>query len=82
LLDGQWVPTFQKAKYVFSRELNICDPSNNAHLPDEARDVFGDSVLPAIATEHGHVESMTDQLSDTLLIQRTPGRSPGPIMRA
>jgi glyoxylase-like metal-dependent hydrolase (beta-lactamase superfamily II) len=81
LLDGRWVPTFPNAKYVFSREeLDFWDPSKNAHLPEEPRNVFTDSVLPVIAAQQDHVVSMTDQLSDTLLIEPAPGHSPGHIM--
>lgn len=81
LVDGRWVPTFPNAKYVFSREeLSFWDPSKNPHLPQEPRDVFTDSMLPVIAANQAHVVSMTDQLSDTLLIEPTPGHSPGHIM--
>jgi glyoxylase-like metal-dependent hydrolase (beta-lactamase superfamily II) len=81
LLDGRWVPTFPNAKYVFSREeLNFWDPTKNPHLPGEPQDVFRDSVLPVIAAKQDQVVSMTDQLSDSLLIEPTPGHSPGQIM--
>ena len=81
LLDGRWVPTFPNAKYVFSsEELNFWDPSKNPHLPEEPRAVFADSVLPVIAAKQAHVVNMTDQLSDILLIEPTPGHSPGHIM--
>lgn len=81
LIDGRWVPTFPNAKYVFSlEELNFWDPAKNPHLPQEPRDVFADSVLPVIAAKQAHVVSMTDQLSDTLLIEPSPGHSPGHII--
>lgn len=81
LVDGRWVPTFPNAKYVFSlEELNFWDPSKNPHLPQEPRDVFADSVLPVIAAKQAHVVGMTDQLSDTLLIEPSPGHSPGHII--
>lgn len=80
LVDGRWVPTFPNAKYVFSlEELNFWDPAKNPHLPQEPRDVFTDSVLPVIAANQAQVVNMRDQLSDTLLIDPTPGHSPGHI---
>lgn len=80
LVDGRWVPTFPNAKYVFSlEELNFWDPAKNPHLPQEPRDVFTDSVLPVIAANQAQVVNMRDQLSDALLIDPTPGHSPGHI---
>ena len=81
LLDGRWVPTFPNAKYVFSsEELDFWDPSRNAHVPDDSREAFVDSVLPVIAAGQIHPVSMTDQLSDGLLIEPARGHSPGQIM--
>lgn len=61
LRDGRWVPTFPKAKYVFSRdELNFWNPANNPHLPEEPRAVFADSILPVIAARQDLVVGMTD----------------------
>jgi glyoxylase-like metal-dependent hydrolase (beta-lactamase superfamily II) len=81
LVDGRWIPTFPNAKYVFSREeLGFWDLPKHAHLPEEARDVFTDSVLPVIAAGQDHVVSMSDQLSDSLLIEPAPGHTPGHIM--
>ncbi|WP_063779957.1 MBL fold metallo-hydrolase [Bradyrhizobium pachyrhizi] len=81
LLDGRWVPTFPNAKYVFSsKELQFWDPSLNPHLPEEAREVFTDSVLPVIAAGQGQAVDTTDQLSDSLLIEPAPGHTPGQIL--
>ena len=78
LVDGRWVPTFPNAKYVFSKEeLNFWERSLD--LPPEAREVFTDSVLPVIASGQHHVVAMTDQLSDSLLIEPAPGHTPGHI---
>lgn len=81
LVDGRWVPTFPNAKYVFSlEELNFWDPARNPHLPQESRDVFTDSVLPVLEANQAQVVSMMDRLSDALLIEPTPGHSPGHVM--
>lgn len=81
LLDGRWVPTFPNAKYVFSRtERDHWDPALNPDLPDGAKAVFTDSVLPVIAAGQEHLVEMTDSLGDGLLIEPAPGHAPGHVI--
>ncbi len=81
LIDGRWIPTFSNAKYVFScDELNFWDPSKNPGLPEEAKAVFKDSILPVIAAKQVRVVDMSDRLDDDLFIEPAPGHSPGQIV--
>jgi glyoxylase-like metal-dependent hydrolase (beta-lactamase superfamily II) len=88
LVDGRWVPTFPKAKYVFSKtELDYWDPTRG--LPDGSggkqlagtrfQITFDDSVLPIIESGQAMVVDGTHQLGDGLLIEPAPGHTPGHV---
>jgi len=74
LENGRWVPTFPKAKYVFSdREL--------AHWTEiETKDAaqapwITDSVLPIVAAKREEVVKSNHQFSDIIKLIPTPGHT-------
>ncbi len=83
LVDGQWVPTFPNAVYVFSEtEFNFWQ-AQRAHEDQNAfnavnRQTFDDSVLPVMALSQ-LVEGEMDIIDDLLHVSPTPGHTPGSI---
>jgi len=74
LVNGQWVPTFDNAKYVFSdRELEYWteqekkDPANNGPITD--------SVLPIVAAKRDQVVKSDFVLNDIVKLIPTPGHT-------
>ena len=82
LRDGRWVPTFPKARYLFSRTENeYWDVRKNpAMVTDPRAAVFVDSVLPVI--ESGQATLLDDghRITDRLSVHAAPGHSPGHVM--
>lgn len=73
LENGRWVPTFPKARYVFSRAETEHWQAEHAREPSP---IFEDSVLPIL--EAGRAELVADdhQLGDHLRLTPTPGHTP------
>jgi glyoxylase-like metal-dependent hydrolase (beta-lactamase superfamily II) len=75
LVDGNWVPTFPKARYVFGRR-----EYEHWHLhrdtPGYAA-VFDDSITPIIDADRADLVACDQQLSDEITLVPTPGHSPG-----
>ncbi len=74
LENGQWVPSFEKAKYVFAdRELDYWteqarkDPENNGPIVD--------SVLPIVAAKREQVVKSDFELNDIVKLISTPGHT-------
>ena len=81
LRDGRWVPTFPKAKYVFSQsDLALYDvKAGMGGEREERKRLYADSILPII--EAGQSEPITGahQLGDGLHIEPAPGHTPGHV---
>lgn len=76
LVNGRWVPTFPKARYVFSaREL---DATLTLHREKE-NPAYLDSVLPVIEAGRADVVSDDFQLGDHVRILPTPGHTDGHV---
>jgi glyoxylase-like metal-dependent hydrolase (beta-lactamase superfamily II) len=76
LIDGRWVPTFPKARYVFAKQ----EYDYWAELRTKADNaVFDDSVLPIV--EAGRAELVTNdhQIGDHVRLLPTPGHTPGHV---
>jgi glyoxylase-like metal-dependent hydrolase (beta-lactamase superfamily II) len=76
LVNGQWVPTFPNARYVFSQhELAATEAANQ----QKENPVYQDSVLPIV--QAGRAEVVTDdyQLGDHVRILPTPGHTAGHV---
>lgn len=72
LVDGEWVPTFLRARYMFSR----ADIEHWQHI-DGLFNPFNESVQPLLA--RGLVDAIepTHQLSASVSLISTPGHTPG-----
>lgn len=70
LRDGRWIPTFENAKYVFSK------PEFAASEKD-AGDTFRESVLPVMEAGQAVLVDMDHAIDDQLWLQPTPGHTPG-----
>ncbi len=73
LENGRWVPTFPRARYVFSAQEFAHWNAENAKAPVLP---FADSVLPIV--EAGRAEMVADDfaLTDTIRLEPTPGHTP------
>ncbi|MGY4303847.1 glyoxylase-like metal-dependent hydrolase (beta-lactamase superfamily II) [Bradyrhizobium sp. USDA 4369] len=77
LVDGRWVPTFAKARYVFGR-------AEYEHWRDqsEAADetaTFADSVQPVVAAGRADLVASDAAICDEITLIPTPGHSPGHV---
>jgi glyoxylase-like metal-dependent hydrolase (beta-lactamase superfamily II) len=75
LVDGKWVPTFPKARYVFGKtEYDYW--RNNSVEPDKEA-VFNDSVKPIVDADRAELVPSDYQLCEEISLIPTPGHSPG-----
>ena len=75
LVNGKWVPTFDKARYVFVKpEYEYW--RDNSPTPTHAA-VFEDSVKPVIDAGRADLVASDAKLSDEVSLISTPGHSPG-----
>jgi glyoxylase-like metal-dependent hydrolase (beta-lactamase superfamily II) len=74
LENGRWVPTFPKAKYVFSdRELAYW--TETERTDPSAAPWITDSVLPIVAAKREEVVKSDYQFSDIIKLLPTPGHT-------
>lgn len=72
LENGQWVPTFPNARYIF--------PSvDNTHFSADPSTVYNESVLPVIAAGQAQLVSSDHMLGDYVSLIPTPGHTPGHV---
>jgi glyoxylase-like metal-dependent hydrolase (beta-lactamase superfamily II) len=76
LINGQWVPTFPNARYVFNRRELAATEAAHQHRENPA---YQDSVLPIV--QAGRAELVNDdyQLGDHVRILPTPGHTEGHV---
>jgi glyoxylase-like metal-dependent hydrolase (beta-lactamase superfamily II) len=75
LVDGSWLPTFTKARYVFGRrEYEYW--RDHSDEPDKAA-VFADSVKPVVDAGRAELVASDAGISDEITLIPTPGHSPG-----
>ncbi|MDB5616651.1 MBL fold metallo-hydrolase [Tardiphaga sp.] len=75
LVDGQWVPTFPNATYVFGA-IEYAHWKAHSERPEQAA-VFNDSIQPIIDAGRAELVASDAQLSDEITLIPTPGHSPG-----
>ncbi len=75
LVDGQWVPTFAKARYVFGRA-EYEHWRDHSDAPDHAA-VFNDSVKPIVDAGKAELVASDARLTEEITLIPTPGHSPG-----
>ncbi len=75
-VDGRWVPTFPRARYLFARQ-------EWAHwssvLEAETPTIMADSVRPVIDAGQAELVEMTHRISPELALEPTPGHTPGHV---
>ena len=76
LVDGEWVPTFPNARYVFSRREHAATEAANARTADAA---YEDSVLPIVRAGRADLVDDDFQLGDHVRILSTPGHTEGHV---
>ena len=77
LVNGKWVPTFEKARYIFVKpEYEYW--RENAPTPAHAA-VFEDSVKPIMDANLAELVAPTARICDELTLISTPGHSPGHV---
>jgi glyoxylase-like metal-dependent hydrolase (beta-lactamase superfamily II) len=75
-VDGRWVPTFPKARYVFSqRELAATEAIHR----QKANAGYLDSVLPVVLAGQAELVADDYQLGDHVRILPTPGHTDGHV---
>jgi len=75
LVDGNWVPTFANARYVFGRT-EYEHWRDHGEEPDKVA-VFNDSVKPVVDAGRAELVASDARLSDEITLIPTPGHSPG-----
>jgi glyoxylase-like metal-dependent hydrolase (beta-lactamase superfamily II) len=78
LRDGRWVPTFPKAKYVFSRT-EYDHWSGPAGQEGFNAGVYADSVLPVVESGQAEIVDSDGAIGNGLVVHATPGHSPGHV---
>ncbi len=72
LVDGRWVPTFPKARYLFARE-------EFEHRQGLADSTFMENVVPVMDAGQGVIVAMDHALDDQVWLEPTPGHTPGHV---
>lgn len=71
--NGRWVPTFPRARYLFSRKELDYWQARHATAPIEA---IADSVLPVVAAGRCDLVASDHVLDDHVRLMPTPGHTP------
>lgn len=77
LKNGQWMPTFPKARYVFAKT-EYEHWANHGETP-EHKAVFEDSVRPIAEAGRADLVASDHRLNDEVSLISTPGHSPGHV---
>jgi glyoxylase-like metal-dependent hydrolase (beta-lactamase superfamily II) len=83
LENGRWVPTFPKARYLFSR---IENDHWNPEIGDRRRQnpgragVYDDSILPVIEAGQAVLVEGEHEIDEGLVIRPAPGHTPGHVV--
>jgi glyoxylase-like metal-dependent hydrolase (beta-lactamase superfamily II) len=79
LVDGRWVPTFPRARYLITRTEwdHWQDEQKRAsYAPD---DHIGDSVVPVVEAGQVDFVTMDHRIDDEAWLEPTPGHTPGHV---
>lgn len=74
LENGRWVPTFPKARYVFSKK--ELETWRDVGHPNFTREPLEDSVLPIIEAGRAELVANDYVLDDEIRLESTPGHTP------
>jgi glyoxylase-like metal-dependent hydrolase (beta-lactamase superfamily II) len=77
-VDGRWIPTFPKARYVMSRrEVEQVRARNAGGATDDFSDALVESVLPVIAAGQSLLVAEDHALDDEVWLEPLPGHTAG-----
>jgi glyoxylase-like metal-dependent hydrolase (beta-lactamase superfamily II) len=77
LVAGRWVPTFEKARYVFGeREYAYW---RDQRMSEEKAAIFRDSVAPVVDAGKADLVASDARICDEVTLIPTPGHSPGHV---
>ncbi len=75
MVDGQWVPTFPNARYLFNRtEYEYWDSG-----AEGAAITFGDAVRPVLDAGQADLVGSDHAVTDEIHLEPTPGHTPGHV---
>src|SRR5271156_6033252 len=77
LEGGRWVPTFEKARYVFGAT-EYAHWRDHSVEPDKAA-IFADSVAPIVAAGQADLVAGDARICEEITLIPTPGHSPGHV---
>jgi glyoxylase-like metal-dependent hydrolase (beta-lactamase superfamily II) len=78
LLDGRWVPTFPKARYVMSRaEVDYYRNFNKTASAEDYEECIDESVLPVVEAGQALLVNEDHALDDEVWLEPLPGHTPG-----
>jgi glyoxylase-like metal-dependent hydrolase (beta-lactamase superfamily II) len=77
LEGGRWVPTFEKARYLFGG-IEYAYWRDHSTAPDKAA-IFQDSVAPIVAAGQADLVASDARICEEITLIPTPGHSPGHI---
>ncbi len=80
LKNGEWVPTFPNAKYIFSSKEFSYWESKSKIDSDINHGSFNDSILPIIKHNQALLVKSDFELNDFIKFEAAPGHTPGNIM--
>ena len=72
MVDGRWVPTFPKARYLMPA-------ADNELYGQKATDSYKESVLPVIEAGQAELVTPGHMLGDHIMLVPTPGHTPGHV---
>jgi len=80
-VDGQWVPTFANARYLFARKEweHWSQQPKKGHGSAEPDDILGDSVRPILNAGLADLVETDHRLTDEVWLEPTPGHTPGHV---
>lgn len=79
LLDGRWVPTFPRARYIIGRGELTHWQAETLRNPTVNHGSYTDSVLPVLEAGRVDLVDADDALLDGVTIRALPGHAPGQI---
>jgi len=79
LKDGKWVPTFPKAKYLFSKEEYEYWESKPEKEIDDDKAAFDDSITPIIEAKLAELVDVNHKIDKNVSFIPTPGHTPSHV---
>jgi glyoxylase-like metal-dependent hydrolase (beta-lactamase superfamily II) len=76
--NGEWVPTFPNARYLFSRpDLDFFDPAALTEQPGRSVTVYAESIAPILHAGQALIWDDAYVIDENLSLALAPGHTPG-----